>query len=75
MTQVIVKPTEIQALGNKPKIIQEYRGRVNSKTEKVSIAKMNNPEAWIEPEQTSEFDEYSFVLNGMFVQKQRRKRL
>ena len=64
MTKIIKKPTEIKAHGNKPKIIQEFIGRMNSNTENVSIAKMNSPEGWTEPGQTPEFDEYTFVLNG-----------
>ena len=64
MMKVIKKPTEIKAQGNKPKIIQEFIGRVNSNTENASIAKMNSPEGWIESGQTPEFDEYTVVLNG-----------
>ena len=58
----IDKPTEIKAHGNKPKIIQEFIGHVNSNTEDTSLAKMNSPEGWIEPGQTPDFDEYSLVL-------------
>jgi ethanolamine utilization protein EutQ (cupin superfamily) len=62
--KIIEKPTEIKAHGNKPKIIQEFIGRVNSNTEDASIAKMKSPEGWIEPGQTPEFDEYTLVING-----------
>lgn len=55
----------IEAAGNKPKIIEEFIGRVNSKTSDVSIAKMRSPEGWIEPGQTPVFDEYTLVLKGM----------
>jgi quercetin dioxygenase-like cupin family protein len=65
MTTHLKKPTEIQAAGNKPKSIEEFIGRVNSKTEAVSIARMKSPAGWIEPGQTPEFDEYTLVLNGM----------
>lgn len=58
-------PTIIQAAGNKPKMIEEFIGRVNSKTESVSIARMNSPSGWMEPAQTPEFDEYTVVLKGM----------
>lgn len=61
----INKPTVIEAAGNKPKIIKEFIGRVNSKTEGVSIAKMESPAGWVEPGQTPEFDEYTVVLKGM----------
>lgn len=64
MPLLISNPTIIEAAGNKPKIIQEYFGRVNSKTESVSIAKMTSPQGWIEPGQRPEFDEYTVVLKG-----------
>ncbi|KAA3610566.1 MAG: cupin [Calditrichaeota bacterium] len=64
MPRLIVKPQVIKATGNKPKRIEEYFGRVNSKTEKVSIARMVSPEGWVEPGQTPEFDEYTVVLKG-----------
>lgn len=60
----IVKPTIIQAAGNKPKEIREYIGRVNSETSEVSIAHMISPEGWQEPRQTPEFNEYTVVLKG-----------
>ena len=65
MPKLIAAPTRIEAAGNKPKIIQEFVGRVNSKTEPVSVAHMNSPAGWIEPGQTPEFDEYTIVLKGM----------
>ena len=61
----IKAPAIISAAGNKPKQIEEFIGRVNSKTEIVSIARMNSPAGWIEPGQTPEFDEYTVVLKGM----------
>lgn len=64
MPVLISSPTIIEAAGNKPKIIQEYFGRVNSKTESVSIAKMTSPQGWIEPGQRPEFDEYTVILKG-----------
>jgi mannose-6-phosphate isomerase-like protein (cupin superfamily) len=57
-------PTRISAAGNKPKIIEEFVGRVNSNTIGVSIARMKSPAGWEEPAQTPEFDEFTFVLNG-----------
>jgi mannose-6-phosphate isomerase-like protein (cupin superfamily) len=60
----IQQPTIVQAAGNKPKIIEEFFGRVNSKTEEVSIARMKSPSGWIEPGQTPEFDEYTVVFRG-----------
>jgi ethanolamine utilization protein EutQ (cupin superfamily) len=54
----------IKAAGNKPKIIEEFIGRVNSKTSDLSIAKMTSPSGWVEPGQTPEFDEFTVVLKG-----------
>jgi mannose-6-phosphate isomerase-like protein (cupin superfamily) len=65
MPQIIKSPTIIEAAGNKPKIIREFIGRVNSSNEQVSIAKMTSPSGWEEPGQTPEFDEYTLVLKGM----------
>ena len=65
MPKLISSPTIIEAAGNKPKIIQEFFGRVNSSTEKISIAKMTSPSGWEEPGQKPDFDEYTLVLKGM----------
>ena len=65
MPKLINSPSIIKSAGNKPKIIEEYFGRVNSKTESVSIAKMKSPGGWIEPGQTPDFDEYTIVLKGI----------
>ena len=64
MAKVILKPTQIKAAGNKPKVIQEFVGRVNSKTSRVSIARMKSPSGWLEPGQKPRFDEYTVVLKG-----------
>jgi mannose-6-phosphate isomerase-like protein (cupin superfamily) len=63
--QRIDGPARIQAAGNKPKIIEEFIGRVRSGTEAVSVARMTSPGGWVEPGQTPEFDEYSIVLRGL----------
>jgi mannose-6-phosphate isomerase-like protein (cupin superfamily) len=60
----IVKPTRIEAVGTPPKTIEEFVGRVNSRTEAVSIARMVSPSGWSEPGQTPEFDEFTVVLRG-----------
>jgi mannose-6-phosphate isomerase-like protein (cupin superfamily) len=65
MPTLIDKPAVIAAAGNKPKIIEEYIGRVRSRTDSVSIARMRSPSGWVEPGQTPEFDEYTVVLAGM----------
>jgi ethanolamine utilization protein EutQ (cupin superfamily) len=64
MPRLITLPSEIACVGTKPKIIKEFIGRVNSKTEEVSIAKMNSPQGWEEPGQTPDFNEYTVVLKG-----------
>jgi quercetin dioxygenase-like cupin family protein len=64
MARVISKPTVIPAVGEPPKIIEEFIGRVNSETSALSIAKMTSPCGWSEPGQTPEFDEYTIVLSG-----------
>jgi mannose-6-phosphate isomerase-like protein (cupin superfamily) len=60
----ISSPSIITAAGNKPKKIEEFIGRVNSKTSSVSIARMTSPSGWVEPGQKPDFDEYTVVLKG-----------
>lgn len=64
MPTLICRPMRIEAAGNKPKLIDEYVGRVNSKTTSASVAHMRSPGGWVEPGQTPEFDEYTVVLKG-----------
>jgi ethanolamine utilization protein EutQ len=64
MPTLIPQATRIHAAGNKPKLIDEYVGRVNSSTTQASVAHMRSPEGWVEPGQTPEFDEYTLVLKG-----------
>lgn len=64
MPRLIAGPTRVEAAGNKPKLIDEYVGRVNSGTTAVSVAHMRSPGGWVEPGQTPEFDEYTLVLRG-----------
>lgn len=61
----ISMPTRVTAAGNKPKLIDEFIGRVNSDTASVSVAHMRSPGGWQEAGQTPEFDEYTLVLKGM----------
>lgn len=65
MPTVVSSPTRIEAAGNKPKLIDEVIGRVNTKTDQISIAHMRSPSGWVEPGQTPEFDEYTYVLRGL----------
>src|SRR5438105_13066381 len=64
MTKHIAAPSIIAAAGNKPKVIEEYVGRVNSGDGAVSVARMKSPSGWVEPGQTPDFDEYTVVLRG-----------
>jgi ethanolamine utilization protein EutQ (cupin superfamily) len=64
MPTLITQPARVTAAGNKPKLIDEYIGRVNSETSGVSIAHMRSPQGWQEPGQTPEFDEFTIVLKG-----------
>jgi len=61
---LITQPTRIQSAGNKPKLIDEYIGRVNSQTSAASVAHMRSPAGWLEPGQTPAFDEFTIVLKG-----------
>ena len=71
MVKLISNPTVIPAEGNKPKVIEEYFGRVNSRTDSVSIAKMSSPTGWEEPGQCPEFAEYTVVLKGTLLVRTR----
>ena len=65
MPQFIPAPTRVTAAGNKPKLIDEYVGRVNSQTPAVSVAHMRSPGGWVEPGQRPDFDEFTVVLKGL----------
>jgi mannose-6-phosphate isomerase-like protein (cupin superfamily) len=62
---LILQPSRVTAAGNKPKIVDEYIGRVNSQHSAVSVAHMRSPQGWTEPGQTPEFDEFTLVLRGL----------
>jgi mannose-6-phosphate isomerase-like protein (cupin superfamily) len=64
MPTLIERPTVIAAAGNKPKRIEEYAGRVNTRQADVSVARMVSPEGWLEPGQRPEFQEITLVLRG-----------
>lgn len=65
MPTLIARPTRVEAAGNKPKLIDEYIGRLSSGSEGVSVAHMRSPGGWLEPGQTPAFDEYTVVLRGV----------
>ncbi len=64
MPTLIPAPVRVEAAGNKPKLIDEYVGRVNNGEGRVSVARMRSPEGWLEPGQRPDFDEYTVVLEG-----------
>ncbi len=68
---LISQATRITAAGNKPKLIDEYIGRINSRDAAVSVAHMRSPQGWIEPGQTPEFNEFTVVLRGLLHVKSR----
>ena len=67
MPEKISSPAVIEAAGNKPKIIREFFGRVNSGESRLSLARMSSPAGWEEPGQRPEFDEYTLVVSGRMV--------
>lgn len=67
MPYLIEKSTSMMAVGNPPKVIEEFVGRVNSGHQQVSIARMKSPSGWSEPGQRPEFEEISIVLAGVLV--------
>jgi mannose-6-phosphate isomerase-like protein (cupin superfamily) len=65
MPRLISRPAVVEAAGTKPKLIQEFAGRVNSGHAGVSVARMTSPPGWQEPGQRPEFEEITIVLRGM----------
>jgi ethanolamine utilization protein EutQ (cupin superfamily) len=65
MPTLIASASRVAAAGTKPKLIDEYIGRVNSKHSDLSIAHMRSPAGWQEPGQAPEFDEFTLVLRGL----------
>jgi mannose-6-phosphate isomerase-like protein (cupin superfamily) len=65
MARLVAAPVRIEAAGNKPKLIDEYVGRLASGHAALSVAHMRSPGGWVEPGQTPEFDEFTVVLSGM----------
>jgi hypothetical protein len=62
--RIIERPSRVEAAGTKPKLIDEFVGRVNTGEERLSVARMQSPEGWLEPGQRPEFDEYTLVIDG-----------
>src|ERR671935_2488543 len=64
MPEIIESPSRVQAAGSKPILIDEFVGRVDTGEERLSVARMQSPEGWVEPGQRPEFDEYTIVIDG-----------
>lgn len=65
MPRLVPEPVRVTAAGNKPKLIDEYVGRVSTGAEHVSVAHMRSPGGWVEPGQTPAFEEVTVVLRGL----------
>jgi mannose-6-phosphate isomerase-like protein (cupin superfamily) len=65
MPTLITQPSIIPPVGIKPKLIEEYAGRVATENETVSIARIVCPPGWAENGQQPEFAETKVVLKGM----------
>jgi ethanolamine utilization protein EutQ (cupin superfamily) len=65
MPTLIARPSRVQAAGTKPKLIDEYVGRLNTGQTDLSVAHMKSPAGWVEPGQAPDFDEYTLVLHGL----------
>ena len=75
MVKLISSPSIIESAGNKPKIIREYIGQINSNTKDISLAHMISPKGWEEPGQRPEFHEYTLVLKGELSVQTKKHRL
>jgi mannose-6-phosphate isomerase-like protein (cupin superfamily) len=64
MPELIENPSRVEAAGTKPKLIDEFVGRVNTGEERLSVARMTSPQGWVEPGQRPDFDEWTLVLDG-----------
>lgn len=64
MPKLISAPTVVEAVGNKPKRIEEFVGRVSTGDASHSVARMVSPPGWEEPGQRPEFEEITVVLRG-----------
>jgi mannose-6-phosphate isomerase-like protein (cupin superfamily) len=64
MPELIENPSRVEAAGTKPKLIDEFVGRVNTGEARLSVARMSSPQDWVEPGQRPDFDEWTLVLDG-----------
>src|ERR1700709_380267 len=64
MPELIEGPSGFEAAGTKPKLIDEYAGRVNNGEERLSVAHMRSPAGWVEPGQRPDFEEDTLEIGG-----------
>lgn len=64
MKRYTIQKTPFRVPTNDGKLIEEHFGLASSGDSKISIAHMVAPAGWIEPFQTPEFDEYTFIIKG-----------
>ncbi|MBA3821416.1 MAG: cupin domain-containing protein [Deltaproteobacteria bacterium] len=64
MPKLIESPSTVEAVGTKPKLIEEFVGQVNTGEQRLSVARMSSPAGWLEPGQRPDFDEWTLVLEG-----------
>ena len=64
MPKLVDAPVVVPAVGEPPKIIEEFAGGASTGDRDVSIARMRSPSGWAEPGQRPEFDEFTVVLRG-----------
>ena len=64
MKRYNIQKTPFLVPTNDGKLIEEHFGLASSGDSKISIAHMVAPAGWIEPFQTPEFDEYTFIIKG-----------
>ncbi len=57
----IDSPARIDSVGSRPKLIEEFVGRIRTGDERISVARMRSPAGWVEPGQRPEFLEITIV--------------
>ncbi len=64
MPKLICSPTPVEAMGNMPKVCEEYAGLINTGDTKVSLTRMHSPGGWMGPAHHAEFHQYLLVISG-----------
>jgi mannose-6-phosphate isomerase-like protein (cupin superfamily) len=64
MPQLLSTPTIVPAAGEPPKEIAEFVGNASSGDDAFSVARMRTTGGWVEPGQTAQFDEVTYVISG-----------